>query len=160
MDVRSSLDNPIELHVPKMVYDELFLVSDNHTDTFRKLIPNEDIAFSNVSRKTHYDLFNIFNAAYIHEQMWTPGSPFAIFRLMGKSNGLSVSEIATLLNSDPILQLTTMMHYRAQIHTRRISEYIHQSESDRIEFKKFNGMPEKQTLLGKHLNAQIIDLCG
>ena len=50
-----------------MVFDELFLVSDNQTDTFKKLIPNEDVAFANVSCKTHFDLFNIFNAAYIHE---------------------------------------------------------------------------------------------
>ena len=44
-----------------MVFDELSLVSDNPTETFKKLIPNEDVCFSNVSLKTHFDLFNIFN---------------------------------------------------------------------------------------------------
>lgn len=43
------------------------LINDNPISTFKKLIPGEDIAFSNVSRQTHSDLFNIFNAAYLHE---------------------------------------------------------------------------------------------
>jgi DNA helicase INO80 len=66
-DVRMSFDNPIEFYLPKMVYDELFLLSDRTTETFRKLLPGEDVAFSHVSKDVHFKLFNIFNAAYIHE---------------------------------------------------------------------------------------------
>lgn len=65
-DVRAQLDNPIVYDIPKLVFDELMLVSDNSSETYRKLIPNEDIAFSNVSTRTHFDLFNIFNASYLH----------------------------------------------------------------------------------------------
>jgi uncharacterized pyridoxamine 5'-phosphate oxidase family protein len=65
-DVRAQLDNPIVYDIPKLVFDELMLVSDNSSQTYRKLIPNEDIAFSNVSTRTHFDLFNIFNASYLN----------------------------------------------------------------------------------------------
>lgn len=44
--VRADFKNPISFIVPKMIFDECFLVSDNRTQTFTKLIPNEDIAFS------------------------------------------------------------------------------------------------------------------
>ena len=84
-DVRPQLENPIIITVPKLIFDELMLVTDNPCQTFKKLIPNEDVAFSNVGYEVHHALFNIFNAAYIHDQMWTSRSSFGIFRLLCKS---------------------------------------------------------------------------
>lgn len=92
-DVRPQIENPIKLTVPKLVFDELMLVSDNPCSTFKKLIPKEDVAFSNVSYKTHYDLFNIFNPINLHEKMWTSNSTFGILRLLCKSAGFSVNDL-------------------------------------------------------------------
>lgn len=36
-DVRSSMKNPIAFEIPKLVYDECFIVTDNMTTLFRKI---------------------------------------------------------------------------------------------------------------------------
>ena len=66
-DVRVLNENPICFKLPKMLFDELSLVSDNPTETYKKLIPREDTCFSHVSKNTHFDLFNIFNVKNLHE---------------------------------------------------------------------------------------------
>ncbi len=60
------MTNPISFNVPKLVFDELTLISDSVSDTYQHFIKGEDISFSHVSRETHSSLFNIFNATYIH----------------------------------------------------------------------------------------------
>lgn len=65
--VRTECKNPITFTIPKLVFDECFIVSDNRSQTFTKLIKNEDIAFSQIGAKIHFDLFNIFNAHNIHQ---------------------------------------------------------------------------------------------
>ena len=101
-DVRPQMTNPITYDVPKLVFDELTLISDSASQTYQHLVKGEDISFSRVSRETHSVFFNIFNAIYVHRQMFTSGSQFGIFRLLAKSNGFSVSEIIYLLNADPL----------------------------------------------------------
>ncbi len=101
-DVRPQMTNPITYNVPKLVFDELTLISDSVSCTYQHLIKGEDISFSHVSRETHSKFFNIFNAIYVHSQMFTSGSQFGIFRMLAKSNGYSVSELIYLLNADPL----------------------------------------------------------
>jgi len=105
------MTNPISYNVPKLLFDELTLISDSGSDTYKHLIKGEDVSFSRVSRETHSSLFNIFNATYIHTQMLTDGSPFGIFRLLAKSNGYSVSEIVYILNADPLLSAVALAHH-------------------------------------------------
>lgn len=52
-DVRAQNENPIIYNMPKLVFDELMLITDNTASTYRKLIPYEDIAFSNISTRAH-----------------------------------------------------------------------------------------------------------
>ena len=96
------MTNPITYNVPKLVFDELTLISDSVSSTYQHLIKGEDISFSHVSRENHSKFFNIFNAIYVHSQMFTSGSQFGIFRMLAKSNCYSVSELIYLLNADPL----------------------------------------------------------
>ena len=93
-EVRSSAGNPIKLQIPKMIFDECFLPSTNMSQTFTKLVPHEDVAFSHVSIDTHLKFFNIFNAEKLHEEFFTSGSSFGILRVLAASNKWSVSEMA------------------------------------------------------------------
>ena len=63
---------------------------------------NEDVAYSNVSVQNHFNFFNIFNTAYLNEQMFQSDGSFGIFRLLGRNGGYGVSDIVYLLNSDPL----------------------------------------------------------
>ena len=94
-----------------MVYDECFLVSDNNTNLFSKQRKNVDISLSTVSVETHFNLFNIFNEKNLHEQIycqpkdskpnWSSG--LSIIGLLQRSNRWSVSDIAYLAVSDPLI---------------------------------------------------------
>jgi len=122
--VRSEFKSPITLTIPKLVFDECFITSDNRAQTFTKLIPNEDVAFSQVSSEVHFALFNIFNASYIHEQSFTSGSSFGILRLMAKDNRWSVSELAYLCGADPIMQQFSLLHSYYLKHIKRIHSFM------------------------------------
>lgn len=69
-EIYTSNESPISYTLPKMVYDDCFLLSDNNTSLFRKERFFQDSAFATVSVKTHFDLFNIFNEANMHEQIY------------------------------------------------------------------------------------------
>jgi hypothetical protein len=60
-EVIVSNHSPITFNLPKMIYDECFLVSDNNTKVFSKLKKGLDVSFSNVSVENHFQFFNIFN---------------------------------------------------------------------------------------------------
>jgi DNA helicase INO80 len=64
-DLRTQMKNPISLEVPKLVFDECFLITDNQTRTFKK-IGNYDDSLSCVSIDTHMKFFNIFSAEAIY----------------------------------------------------------------------------------------------
>ena len=51
------------------------------------MIPNEDIAFSQVGIETHLKFFNIFNSNFIHNEFYKSGGGFGILRLLALSNG-------------------------------------------------------------------------
>lgn len=61
------MKNPIYLEIPKLIYDECFNISDNNTRLFKKITGYE------VHVETHFDLFNIFTAKYIHNEIFNNG---------------------------------------------------------------------------------------
>lgn len=122
--VRTECKNPITFNVPKLVFDECFIVSDNRAQTYTKLVKKDDIAFSQIGVKIHFDLFNIFNAQNIHEQSFVSGSAFGVLRLMSKGNGWSASELAYLCGADPLMQVVSLLHFHAQKHTQKVFSYM------------------------------------
>ena len=80
-EVRTQVHNPIRLVIPKLIFDDGLLISDNNTQTFTRFIKGEDISFSQVSIDTHAKFFNIFNAEFLHKEFFTSGSGFGILRL-------------------------------------------------------------------------------
>jgi hypothetical protein len=64
------MKNPISLEVPRLVYDECFLISDNNTRLFKKLGPYDE-AFSELSLENHMRFFNIFNTLNLYNQAFS-----------------------------------------------------------------------------------------
>jgi hypothetical protein len=122
--VRAEFKSPITLTVPKLVFDECFFASDNRVQTFTKLVPKEDIAFSQVGSTLHYGLFNIFNVANFQEQFFNSGSTFGILRLLAKDNNWSMSELAYLCGADPIMRQLSLMHFYAKKHEQRLYSFL------------------------------------
>ena len=60
-DVMLTTSSPITFEIPKMVFDECFLVSDNNSRLYSTQRKFRDVAFNQVSVETHFSLFNIFN---------------------------------------------------------------------------------------------------
>lgn len=67
-------------------------------------------------------LFNIFNAANMHESLFKSKekSGFGILRLLSQSNNWSLGELAYLFVADPIIKQIVMMHYFSQKYHKRI----------------------------------------
>jgi DNA helicase INO80 len=59
--------NPINVIIPKLIYDECFLISDDNTRLFTKYNKGMDVSLSTVSVDTHFKLFNIFSEQNIHD---------------------------------------------------------------------------------------------
>ena len=69
--------------------------------TFKKIVVGEDIAFSNVSTRVHFGLFNIFNRKNIYRSVWESKNKLgAVFNYLMKVYHLSVSEVFEQLNCD------------------------------------------------------------
>ncbi len=61
-DLRPQMRNPLIFEIPKLLFDECFLISDNANKLFKKLKYGEDEAFCEIGFETHMKFFNIFNA--------------------------------------------------------------------------------------------------
>lgn len=109
--VMMSNSSPICFNLPKMVYDECFLISDNNSNLFSKQRKNVDVSLSSVSVETHFSLFNIFNEKNLHEQIycqpkeaktdWISG--LSVIGLLARSNNWSMGDISYLAVSDPLI---------------------------------------------------------
>ena len=75
--------------LPKIVYDECYLPTDNMMRTFTRFRRNHDPAWASVSAKTHFDLFNIFTEKDVYDK---PG----ILALLMKSNRWGAGTIAKM----------------------------------------------------------------
>lgn len=69
-DVMITTSTPIKYELPKMIFDECFLISDNNTNLFSQQRKFVDVSFSTVSVETHFSLFNIFNEQNLHDNIF------------------------------------------------------------------------------------------
>lgn len=138
-DVMMSNSSPIEFHLPKMIFDECFLISDNNTRLFTKQRKNVDVSFSTVSVKTHFSLFNLFNEKNLNDKVYNQTetkhdwiSGFSIIGLLARSNSWSMGDISYLSVSDPLIQSISLLHYYAKKFQKNTYLNIHNSEKDLI----------------------------
>ena len=64
-ELRTQMKNPISFEIPKLMFDECFMVSDNNVRTYRKL-GHFDESFSHFSIENHMRFFNIFNTISLY----------------------------------------------------------------------------------------------
>jgi len=112
-EVRNSFRNPIELTLPKLVFDECFIGSTNSTSHFRKLIRNEGIEYSEVGTETHFKFFNIFNEQYLQENViksGKQGGSLGALRLLMLAHKWGVSDLSYLFVADPLIRAIALAH--------------------------------------------------
>lgn len=132
-DVRNQMRNPISYEIPKMVYDECFIHSDNMTKLFTKLRKGLDIVYSEVGLETHMRFFNIFNTLNLHRECFKSNSGFGILRLLSKSNNWSLGELSYLFVADPLMKQVALMHYYYTKQQSRIYSNVHNNPSPIVE---------------------------
>jgi hypothetical protein len=110
-DVRSLLKNPIRFTIPKLVYDECFLVSDNNIATHKLIRAGVDESMQRISISNHLNFFNIFNTDNLHQESKKSGSGFGILSILCSSNKWSASELSYLFVADPIMRLVSLAHF-------------------------------------------------
>jgi SNF2 family DNA or RNA helicase len=112
-DIRASMKNPISFEIPKIIFDECFLITDNMTQLFRRVRKNVDNSFVEVGFDTHMRFFNIFNALNMSNEIFNSGKSgsFGILRLLQKSNRWSLGDISYLFVADPMVKQIALMHY-------------------------------------------------
>lgn len=117
-DIYVANQNPISVQFPKMIFDECCLVSDNNTQLFTQHRKFLDPSMATISADIHFKLFNIFNPANLHQNIYdvNPSSlafnkTFAILGLLISSNGWGVSDISFMASTDCLMQCVSMMHF-------------------------------------------------
>ncbi len=65
-DLRTQSRSPISFEIPKLIYDECFLASDNFTKLFRKITKGTDESMQEIGVENHMRFFNIFNTLNLH----------------------------------------------------------------------------------------------
>lgn len=114
--------SPITYELPKTVYDECFLISDNNTRLFTRQKKYRDITHTTVSVSTHFALFNIFNENYLYQRIYQDQSNFStntfdILGLLAQSNSWSISDLSYLAvaqsstKAGDIMQSIALLHY-------------------------------------------------
>lgn len=102
-NVMVSASTPICFEVPKMVYDECFLVSDNNTNTFTQQRKGIDVSMSSISVDNHFKFFNIFNEKNLHDNIYGSekdriknkwNNSYSVIGLLMRSNNWGYSDIA------------------------------------------------------------------
>ena len=129
--VISRLKSPLSFTVPKLIFDELMLVSDYFT-TYRKLIPGEDVAFFHFAVETHFALMNIFNPSYLYQEIWK-GSSLSILRLVCKSFQWSLNEMCQVLCNDSAVAQIMVEAANQSRHRRRVAS-LNQASQQEVNF--------------------------
>ena len=121
------MKNPISYELPRLIYDECLLISDNKTQLFKKF-GHYDQAFSEISLDNHMRFFNIFNTLNLHQESFKDKSEFSILRLLGKSNKWSFGEISWLYVADPLMKQIALMHYHYERYHRKVYMTVYKDE--------------------------------
>ncbi len=145
-EVTPSNQNPITFDLPKMIWDECFLVNDwAHQLGFARLQKDKEIEFSTVSTSTHYKLFNIFNEDHLHKSIFESNSSLSILRLLSISNKWSVADLAYLFRADSLMCAITLVHFYAQTYRRRVKQTLLNSPKNSVEVN-FHSISNEFTL--------------
>ena len=145
------MKNPITFEIPKLIYDECFMVSDNNTKLFKKLGPYDN-CFSEISFENHMRFFNIFNTLNLYQGAFekaSSGSIYSTLRLISKSNKWSFGEISWLHVADPIIKQIALMHYYYEKFHRKYYQNIlfnEDTEGELIEIKSLRLPSAKKNL--------------
>ena len=158
--VMVSASTPICFEIPKMVYDECFLVSDNNTNTFTQQRKGIDVSMSSISVETHFKLFNIFNERSLHENIYGSekdpslnkwNNSFSAIALLIRSNSWSYSDIAyqAVSSQDRAISTVALLHYYSKKASKNY--YMNVLGSDKasieIEFSQFGMVYEDSSRL-------------
>ena len=115
-DVRCLLKNPISMTIPKLVFDECFLISDNNQTTCKKIRKGQDDSMSYIGIETHMRFFNIFNTENLHRESLKSNSGFGILNLLRQGNKWSCSDLSYLFIADPIMKMISLIHFHTEKH--------------------------------------------
>ncbi len=145
------MKNPIIFDVPKLVYDECFLITDNCTRLFKKLGPYDE-AFSELGFENHMRFFNIFNSLNLYRESLSQKSNFSILRLLAKSNKWSFGELSWMHVADPLIKQIALMHYYYERYHRKLYTGVLQNEKKSFEINRLR-LPSER---GK-VDVNIVD---
>ena len=168
-EVQANNHQPIEFVLPKMIYDECFLINDNNTALFRKERKGVDVSMSTISVENHYRFFNIFNEQNMYQQIYcdkqkskskSSQSLFGILGLLALSNGWSLSDLAYLTVADDLLKVVTLMHHYSTKYDQYKYFNINNSDNNNIELKygQFGFKYSDKSRLRSKINSGIIDI--
>jgi DNA helicase INO80 len=134
-ELRTLMRNPISFEVPKLVYDESFMVTDNQTRLFRKL-GRVDSSMAEVSVATHMAFFNIFNTeALVREGYSGKSSLYSSLHLMTKGHRWSHGQLSWLCVADSVIKQVALLHYHLQRYHRRFYKTTLMNETPAFEIK-------------------------
>lgn len=118
-DLRTQMKNPILFEIPKLIYDECFLISDNQTRLFKK-IGKYDGSLCEIGIETHMKFFNIFNTQSLYYGAFNgdikngkinSNSIYSCLRLLALGNKWSYNELSWMHVSDPLMKQIALMHF-------------------------------------------------
>ena len=69
-DVMVKNSTPIKFELPKMIFDECFLISDNNASLFTQQRKYLDVSMATISAENHFRFFNIFSEQNIHDHIY------------------------------------------------------------------------------------------
>ena len=110
-----------------------------------------------MSVDTHFGLFNIFNTANLHQEIYCSperkgfDSMFPILGLLASSNDWSVGQLSYLLMADSMIRAVALLHYYSQKKVQSNYRHIHNSEQGEIviPFGSFSTVYDDRTGLSK-----------
>jgi hypothetical protein len=123
------MKNPITYEIPRLVYDECFLVTDNNTRLFKRL-GKYDEAFNELSFENHMRFFNIFNTKNLYQEAYSQKSNLSILSLLAKSNKWSFGELSWMHVADPLMKQIALMHYHYERYHRRYYKTVLSDENN------------------------------
>ena len=119
-DVRCLLRNPVCFTLPKLIYDECFIVTDNNTATNRRIRTGVDSSMQSLGITNHLNFFNIFHTDNLYRESKKSNSGFGILSLLCSSNKWSYGDLAYLFVADPIMALISLHYFHTQKHKKRV----------------------------------------
>ena len=137
-DVMLTTSSPITFEIPKMVFDECFLVSDNNSRLYSTQRKFRDVAFNQVSVENHFSLFNIFNEKNLHENIFNEkqswNSAYSIIGLLMRSNSWGYGDISYQAVADKVVQAVCLLHHYTLKSQKNTYMNVINSEKNSIQY--------------------------